>query len=280
MGGRSSSKTEQRNETTNLQLGIDGDNQGQVITGSGNSVTIESTDYEVLDAAGNMMSNIATENAIMAGEALGAAVDMSADSKSLALDVANLSTDTAQLALNNSQSATELAITENSDLANNAMIEVGNAYAGAGSMVTDMALSTNATAENMLDISLSRVGEAVSQALATSEATFNNALKSNEVVSSRAIGAVENANILTAETVQRANDNVTYLSESLTEKALLNNRELAQETLLINEEATRAAFDLVDNVTTDDTSQASIAQTKYMALAIAAVGLGMAFMRK
>lgn len=273
-----------------------------MITGSGNNVTIESTDYEVLDAAGNMMSNIATENAIIAGEALDAAVDMSADSKSLALDVANLSTDTAQLALNNNQSTTELAITENSDLANNAMIEVGNAYAGAGNLVneatstaliensnlansamvnvTDMALSTNATAENMLDTSLSRVGEAVSQALATSEATFNNALKSNEVVSSRAIGAVENANILTAETVQRANDNVTYLSESLTEKALLNNKELAQETLLINEEATRAAFDLVDNVTTDDTSQASIAQTKYMALAIAAVGLGMAFMRK
>jgi len=246
-GGSTKNETRHESRTNYNQITFDGDNNAGVATGNNNTFIRHEVTGEVLQPVIELVRDAGSGTYQAMSDAMYA-----------------------------NQSVTELAITENSQVSQNALNDSLAFARDSNTLLADGYYHAGEIVAGATDRALTFATDTLHQGFDFGAM----ALDSNERLANNAMDHVALANESALNAVQTANDNVTSLSQNLAESAMLANQEVANDALLINEQATRSAFDLVDNVTTSDTSQASIEQTKYMALAVGALGVAMIFMKR
>ncbi|CAM3912825.1 hypothetical protein [Pseudoalteromonas maricaloris] len=264
MSSKSSSDARQTTNNTSTTFGIDGDNNGYITNGDGNTYHITQTDHGLVDALSAFGSDIS--GAAIAGfdaasnmttDGFNFASDVTRNGFNYASDVNRDSLDFAGDALNQVGDTADTAITANSNLARD-MVEYS---AGLNSDVLDFAGDTLDTTVNALSDANGRIGDIASDAMSNSAQ-----------LAGMSIDAADNANARMSDLAYVSIDKGNNLARDLTESMLSATQDAyktaSDQSILANKQA----FQFADNASRSDDQQLAVSTNKTMMVVISVVG--------
>ncbi|MCF2826819.1 MULTISPECIES: hypothetical protein [unclassified Pseudoalteromonas] len=272
MGSKSRSNSRQVTNNTSTSIGVQGDNNGFITNGSGN--TYNMTDGGLVSAieslgAGLVDANIAGFDAAgnMTRDGFDFAGNVNRDSLDFAGDALSMTRNIAGDSINAQNSLTRDALAENGDLAR----EMLGLSAGINSDVIGFAGDT-------LNTTIGAIGDA--NARITDVASY--AMDNSAQLAGLSIDAADNANARMTDVAVYSMDNASNLAKDLGAQVITATqdayKDASDQTILAHKQALQFA----DHSTRSDGQQLAISTNKtmmYVMLGLGGMGMAVAMMR-
>jgi len=268
MGSKSSSNSRQQTNNTSTSLGVQGDNNGYMTVGDGNTYNIQQTDHGLIDGlvtiGGNLADNVS--------QAFNAANDMTYQNNLMTENVTNGAFDYARDVNSDSLSFGKSALDSVSDISGDALAFGADALAGNANLARDSIMAQSYLAEMSVEANsdLARDVASLSESMhATNTAFANNTLNStidaisdsNDRVSELAYYSANNSSDLARDFAAGSADLALATMEQ-TNKAYTD---AATSSLLASEQA----LQFVDDMSRSDDSQLAKDTNKTMIWVVA-----------
>lgn len=268
MGSKSSSNSRQQTNNTSTSLGVQGDNNGYMTVGDGNTYNIQQTDHGLIDGlvtiGGNLADNVS--------QAFNAANDMTYQNNIMTENVTNGAFDYARDVNSDSLSFGKSALDSVSDISGDALAFGADALAGNANLARDSIMAQSYLAEMSVEANsdLARDVASLSESMhATNTAFANNTLNStidaisdsNDRVSELAYYSANNSSDLARDFAAGSADLALATMEQ-TNKAYTD---AATSSLLASEQA----LQFVDDMSRSDDSQLAKDTNKTMIWVVA-----------
>ncbi|MEK0161269.1 hypothetical protein WLQ65_19365 [Pseudoalteromonas piscicida] len=274
MGSKSRSRSSQTTHNTSTSLGVQGDNNGYITNGDGNTYNITQTDHGLVGAIESLGADMMAAN--IAG--FDYASDIARDGFDYSSQVNRDSLEFAGGAMTDAMVFGERALTQVSDTASNAMLFGENAMAhtsdiAADSIQAQSALSRDVIAENsdlareMMAISAGISSDVVGFAGDTIDTTVSALDGANARMSDVAIYSMDNASNLAKDLGLQFMESTSKAQETFNDQTLL---------------AHKQALQFADHASRSDGQQLAISTNKtmmYVMLGLGGMSMAVAMMR-
>ncbi|NKF52791.1 hypothetical protein G3R49_19730 [Shewanella sp. WXL01] len=223
MGSSSRSQSSQATENNSTTFGIQGDNSGLVLNGSGNQIT-DGGAFDIIGQFVDILPSILSQGAGMVTDGFNAVTDVALMGERQNEHLLNTADSLFGEVSDTQQYMMELGAGVLSDTAQTLENSQERAFDFAGNALSD----TTRLLENSQDAAFDFAGNVTSDAMASVSDIADSAIFANLEATQAAMKGNNDLALVVAGALENANNNNTHLAESLTTQALDSNNEAAE----------------------------------------------------